>query len=222
MPRFIIRRITDPTESELDLLERIYHVSGKDDPINKLACGAQPYLLPEYYRALCRAGAAAGHLLVACHEYEHNIVGGVMCFGPGRGFMNDPYQRSLGFDEFVDKLNPEILEWWLDFLPQYVAVTSAIAGPGVKRTSWTLNGLAVDPNFRGRGAGRMLVEAAEALQARQDEGRLMFESTSNKHTELYKYWGYELLGQQVLPGRAGVDKMVLKVFSKDFNGSSES
>ncbi|THH30899.1 hypothetical protein EUX98_g3288 [Antrodiella citrinella] len=106
------------------------------------------------------------------------------------------------------------MQWWSEFLPRYSAVANAITGPGVKLASWVIHCLAVDPNFRGRGAGRALVESAECL-AKKDRLPVIFETESERNIQLYQYWGYEILGQQAL--EMGEDNLVLTVFKKDFS-----
>lgn len=49
------------------------------------------------------------------------------------------------------------------FLPEYAAVTDAAIGAGVKKAAWTMNNFAVVQEHRGRGIGRALLEAGEAL-----------------------------------------------------------
>jgi len=127
--------------------------------------------------------------------------------------MSDDEQRALGFDDFLAKLSPETLAWWKSFLPQYAAVANDAVGSGVKLASWSLNYLAVDPNFRGRGAGRALVEAGEAL-AKQDGLPVIFQTESDRNTQLYTYWGYEAVAQQDIDVGQG-EKILLKVFRKD-------
>ena len=53
-------------------------------------------------------------------------------------------------------------------MPEYAAVTDALIGPGVKKDSWTLNSLAVAARYRGRGIGRALIEAGEAMVCRSN------------------------------------------------------
>ena len=48
-------------------------------------------------------------------------------------------------------------------MPEYAAAVDSVIGSGVKKASWSMNSFGVRAAYRGRGIGRALLKAGEAL-----------------------------------------------------------
>ncbi|KAJ6629286.1 hypothetical protein B0H10DRAFT_1359576 [Mycena sp. CBHHK59/15] len=67
------------------------------------------------FRAMIRAGELDGEVYLATEIGSMKVVGVAVWFPPGKSLFATEEQRALGFDEFFEKLSPEIKK----FLERY-------------------------------------------------------------------------------------------------------
>ncbi|EIN05093.1 hypothetical protein PUNSTDRAFT_137779 [Punctularia strigosozonata HHB-11173 SS5] len=219
---FHIRELTSPEDVQLRQIADILYEGFKDvDPISSFACGDDPALMREFHHATMAGAVIGGHVFVAeTISSPKKIIGCVAFFGPGSDVLGDEEQLSQGFNNFLSKLSPDVVDWWMGFMPKFAAMSDAILGPGVKESGWKMNCLAVSREFRRKGVGTALVNAGEDL-ARKDKNALIFEGGS-EGTELYCRMEYDLVGSQSIGGDADpkfkspMEKLTLNIFRKDF------
>ncbi|GJE95613.1 GNAT family N-acetyltransferase [Phanerochaete sordida] len=211
-----IRRLVKPTVNELDQIANIKTVTlGVDDSIIRAGTSSDEKLMYEFARSTAAGAAAGAHLYGAFIDHSDRIAGTIAFYGPGVEICGDEVQRSQGFDDFLKNLPSGTLAWWREFLPAYAAVSDATIGFGVKKASWTMNSFGVLPEFRGRGIGRALLEAGEAL-AREDGIPMIFEAEQKRNIAMYQHFGYSIVGEEHLKGGNGVQDFSLIILRKEF------
>lgn len=209
-----IRRLTQPSDRELDQVASVVLECFKDDSVTRAGCSGDQKLMYSMHRSVAAGAAVGAHLFVADIDDTQEIVGAAAFYGPGVEICGDELQRAQGFDGFLGTLPEAGLQWWGNFMLEYAAVTDAVIGPGVKKNSWTLNNLAVIASHRGCGIGRKLLEAGESL-AREDGLPMIFEAEGKDNTGMYEHFGYRVIGQNELQGGNDVADFVVTILRKD-------
>ncbi|EKM49609.1 uncharacterized protein PHACADRAFT_265154 [Phanerochaete carnosa HHB-10118-sp] len=211
-----IRRLVKPTADELDQIASIVVTTLKDgDSIMRAGTSGDEQLMHAFARSVAAGAAAGAHQYGAFLNDTNRIVGAIAFYGPGIEICGDETQRSQGFDDFLKSLPKSALDWFAKFLPEYAAISDAAIGPGVKNASWTMNSFGVLSEYRGRGIGRALLEAGEAL-ARADGIPMIFEAEEKHNISMYQHFGYRVFGEQSLKGGNGVEDFTLTILRKDF------
>ncbi|KAJ7074779.1 hypothetical protein C8F01DRAFT_34998 [Mycena amicta] len=108
-------------------------------------------------------------------EKKKKIVGVAGWFGPGYSLFESEEEQQYALVPFMETLSPELQSWWQTaFLPTWEGFTESAFGAGVQHRSWSLQTLAVDPDYQGRGIATMLIDAV----VRKSEGRMLCVETT--------------------------------------------
>ncbi|KAH8091357.1 hypothetical protein BXZ70DRAFT_1011170 [Cristinia sonorae] len=193
----IIRRITNPTDEEVDSMIAVCVAAYHGDQFTECAVGGDWNLHSAMRRTAIGAQQVGGENWVALHGDKIIAVAG--WFPPGRALLDrkvsylrvhdaftypslllgcSPEQAAAGWDAFVAKMPPALNQWWTkEFLPEFSQLSTESLGPGVKKDSWHLQTVATHPDYQRRGIATALLRHKEEMVA--SEGGAVIRSFIN-------------------------------------------
>ncbi|KAI0784680.1 acyl-CoA N-acyltransferase [Abortiporus biennis] len=222
----LIRRITQPTDGELEKLASIRIESDNDLRPNFITdlTGSGTPLQREIWKAIIRAGCLAGyHFAAYFSNNPDELIGEVTFYPPGVHVMADEEQREQGWNTAAAKIFPEKLLKFVNVnVPAYNTAVTSVIDPSVKDRSWSVNTLAVLPSYRRRGIATALLREAEKLVAESHHSSIILE-TYGWNVQMYLGLGYQLVGSHAMGvvSEEGEQYPDLQVFKKDFSLSSD-
>ncbi|KAJ7260304.1 hypothetical protein B0H12DRAFT_1048525 [Mycena haematopus] len=146
-----------------------------------------------FWKSTVIAGLLGGEVYVA-ETIDEKIIGCAVWFGPGRTMYDTEDQQKLSLGPLMASFNEELQNWWhVEFLPKYDSVVaSALGGDDVKRNSWHLQTLGVDPEYHRQHVAKLLIEAV-AEKAQVTQSSLCVECETETNVEVYTRLGFEIM-----------------------------
>ncbi|KAL0562803.1 hypothetical protein V5O48_019275, partial [Marasmius crinis-equi] len=144
-------------EEEIERAVDVHVRAYMGDDAVKMLIGGDWSLLADHGRAMIRAALSEG--IVYAVKHGNDIVAFGLWFEPGKAVFSSAAQRALGFDDFFEKLNPEVQFWYQNEYPQSVGAQRALLYRE-EETYWWCSSLATDPDHQNKGYGKAIVNTA--------------------------------------------------------------
>ncbi|KAJ7708825.1 hypothetical protein B0H17DRAFT_1030971 [Mycena rosella] len=204
MSEIIVRRLTNPTDDEIERGSALLTVAFRslNDLFVASITGNNPDLDPMFHRAHMRAGAVGGELWVAGFG-PTDIAAVAVWFGPGTDFLATEEQRAAGWNDLQSKFTPELRKWWSEYFgPRYNQWNEDCLGKGTKTKSWHLDLLGTSPDHQHKGLAAALIQAIEVKSTA--DGEIMFlEASNDPNVAFYKKRGFVVGGDISIVGAGG-------------------
>ncbi|KAJ6630985.1 hypothetical protein B0H10DRAFT_2207371 [Mycena sp. CBHHK59/15] len=193
------------SEAELDeVVDLTLRAFGNDLSIQSMV-GDDDSLKGPVFRAMIRAGELDGEVYLATEIGSMKAVGVAVWFPPGKSLFATEEQRALGFDEFFEKLSPEIKNFWNDtydpvvdkFLAETIGPTACYPWTA---DYWYLNLIATDPAFQNKGIATMLLKTLSDSDSRP----MLAHCASNEpNVRFYESCDYHVKGKIYMEAATG-------------------
>ncbi|KAF8166654.1 acyl-CoA N-acyltransferase [Mycena galopus ATCC 62051] len=205
MPEIVLRKLTNPTEDEIELAAAVLNRAflNPPDPFFRSLTGGNPELNIGVHRAHVRAGVIAGEVWVAGYE-PTDFCAVAVWFGPGTDIFETEEQRAAtGWNQFQSKLTPEVRKWRSEyFLPRYHEWIASSIGEDTSLKSWHLDLLGTDPDYQRKGLSTALIRAVES-KAAEDGVAMVLETTNDPNVAYYQRLGFTVRGAIGIVGSGG-------------------
>ncbi|KIJ46060.1 hypothetical protein M422DRAFT_29452 [Sphaerobolus stellatus SS14] len=190
-----IRKLENPTESELEILTNLLCDGFTNDPFFAAATGGIESLRYPYRRTVIAAAAIDGEIYVAKYG-DRDFVGVISFFPPDKELYYTEAQReACGFNALFASYPVEVAKWYKDyFFPIAIAHDERELGKGVGITGCHIVSFAVLPEFQGKAIGKALIKRVESEAF--NKGTFCYLFTHNPiNVAIYNRLGYTPVGE---------------------------
>ncbi|KAJ7355792.1 acyl-CoA N-acyltransferase [Mycena albidolilacea] len=205
MAEIIVRKLSDPTEDEIEQAAAVLNEAflNPPDPFFHSLTGGNRELDIYIHRAHVRSGVLDGEVWVAGFG-PTDICAVAVWFGPGADVLaTDEKRAAAGLGQFQSRLGPEQRKWRSEyFLPRYDEAIASFIGQDTSLNSWHLDLLGTDPKHQRKGLSSALIRAVESKAAA--EGVMMvLETTNDPNVAYYQKLGFVVRGTFSVVGSGG-------------------
>ncbi|KAF7331401.1 N-acetyltransferase domain-containing protein [Mycena kentingensis (nom. inval.)] len=166
------------------------------DPADEDYSYATPFLMSPIIGELLSPG---GEVYVAevdaTDGATKEIVGVCGWFAPGYEMFASDTEQKYALFPFVGTLTVDLQDWWrTTFLPRWEGFLESSFGPNGNHTAWTLQTLAVHPDYHRRGIARMLLQPVfDKAQGEGGGAPMCVVTTKAQNLEVYRKLGFALI-----------------------------
>ncbi|KAI0752847.1 acyl-CoA N-acyltransferase [Daedaleopsis nitida] len=178
------QRLVDPPDGDVEAVVQLLVAAFRDDIGMSSLSGGSSRLQMDMYRRTVRACLAQGALYVGV--VDGRIQGVAAWIAPGEDWQC--YQQ----EDFISSLTPYLSEWYsYHYIPTYQELYSAAfsSGERARKDGWNLKLLAVHPDSRRKGLGRLLLNTL-CQQADASGKRVLTEVKSPYHVSWFRKSGF--------------------------------
>ncbi|KAF9480764.1 hypothetical protein BDN70DRAFT_594765 [Pholiota conissans] len=197
-----IRRIQNITPKETNVIADMLVRAFVNNPATPAMTGGNRELEGPLFKAMLRAGGLAGHLYVLENELRE-VLSIALWFGPGTVMFDTEEQRSLGFNDFMARLDDKTRNWWMTTYPQSVGEFLKTWLPKPQRDCWWLNTIGTDPKHQKNGYATQLLNYARKNVSSSNV--LAFCSASKETAEYYSQVGFPVQAHMDASSPLGYD-----------------
>ncbi|KAJ6485712.1 hypothetical protein C8R45DRAFT_997581 [Mycena sanguinolenta] len=205
MAEIIVRRLTNPSETEIEKAAAVLNRAflNPPEPFFHSLTGGNRDLDILIHCAHVRAGLIDGEVWVAGYE-PTDICAVAIWFGPGTDiFSTEEQQAAAGWDQFQLKLTPEVKKWRSEyFIPRYHEWIASCIGQDTSIEAWHLDLLGTDPTHRRKGLSSALIRAVET-KAVEESITMVLETTNDPNVAYYQKLGFIVRGALSVVGSGG-------------------
>ncbi|TCD71625.1 hypothetical protein EIP91_007372 [Steccherinum ochraceum] len=135
---FKLRRLDNPTDVQLTASADIFAELEKDDVALRAMSGGDPDLLRPLGLAMIRAIALDGKIYAATNDAD-DVLGYVVTMPPGKVLFSTPEQKSLGYNQFKERLSEEAKDFYAAYLRKHPDFVSKSIAPLTRIDVWWLH-----------------------------------------------------------------------------------
>ncbi|KIJ53314.1 hypothetical protein M422DRAFT_25717 [Sphaerobolus stellatus SS14] len=207
MADFRVKFLEQLTDTQLEEIVQLCTRAFHGDISHAAFLGRDWDLHSEFFRAIMRATVLEGRLYVVTlgPESEERIVSTASWFGNGVALFGSEEQRSLGFNDFFEKLSSETQHWWNHTYAERITKfdKSLFTEEELAKRWWCFN-LATNPEHENKGYARALIKAMH--QKASSEGTFIGLATAPEiNVKKYLSMGFRERGYERLPVSDGQD-----------------
>ncbi|KAK7019677.1 hypothetical protein VNI00_018022 [Paramarasmius palmivorus] len=214
MPNHTVYLVRDPTEEEIAHMVELHVKAYEGDPATGVMLGNDWSLSGDLGQAIIRATLLEGELYAV--KDGDKIVSYGAWFSPGTGLFATPEQRALGWDQFFEKLKPEI-QYWFNHTVREISLidwnieldqrqypdtnrkhAEAMFTDEERQRRWWCPDLVTDPASQGRGYATAIVDCVFRM-VRGKGGFIGLATTKPVNVRKYTSMGFRERGSYNIP-----------------------
>ncbi|KAI0634336.1 acyl-CoA N-acyltransferase [Trametes polyzona] len=182
--RVSVRKLTNPTEDEIERAVQVLYNAFKDDLGIESLSGGSARVARDIFRRSIHGCLARGEVYIGLVDDVPHGVAALVAPGADWAF----YQQ----EDFTRGLSTYLYEWYTyHYVPTYEELyrSSLPTGQRGRRDAWNIKLLAVNPEHQRRGVGRALLGSI-CKQADAGGACITADVKSPNHVLWFKKWGF--------------------------------
>ncbi|KAJ8090029.1 hypothetical protein PM082_018608 [Marasmius tenuissimus] len=208
-----VELVTSLTDQELEHVVELHIKAYSGSEYYEGVLAGDWSLFPTQAQAFYR-GALLGGLIYAVRAPEGGPMSGQIValgifFRPGTGVFATEAQRSLGYNQWLASLKPELQTWHTTVSPNHrKTVLEPMYTDEERARRWWCSGLLTDPEFQGKGYAKAIMNTVFEKVCETD-GFLGLATSAPLHGAKYEAMGFTARGAYQLPTPLGEMELTL-------------
>ncbi|KIK63544.1 hypothetical protein GYMLUDRAFT_40587 [Collybiopsis luxurians FD-317 M1] len=159
-------------------------------------------LASSYFRSIILVGLFAGDVYGIRDKESKEFVAVGIWFRPGQRSANwtEEFKCKVGLNDFLDKLQPQFREWYLDTIPRIIREREDFFTDEERSRRWWCIHLCTDPRYHGQGLARSIIDHVhEEAQEAVERGFVALGAGVQVNVQKYQSLGFRKRGELKAP-----------------------